>query len=98
MPVPSGVLVLLPPLLGLLAAPGGLLAYVGLGPGQEFIPYFLALLAWAGAAFLAVLQWPLVALYRRLSRSRAARDETGPSKSEIQDPQSEVENPQSETK
>jgi hypothetical protein len=48
----------------------GMLAYVGLGPGQELIPYFLGLLAWAGAAFLAVLQWPIYALRQRLARRR----------------------------
>jgi hypothetical protein len=48
----------------------GLLGYVGLGPGQEFIPYFLALLAWAGAACLAILLWPLRALRQRLARTR----------------------------
>jgi hypothetical protein len=44
---------------------GGLLGYVGLGPGQELIPQFLALLWWMGAALLAVLQWPLLVLLRR---------------------------------
>jgi hypothetical protein len=48
--------------------PDGLLAYVGLGPGQEFIPYFLALVAWVGAACVAVLQWPVASLLRRLRR------------------------------
>jgi hypothetical protein len=46
-----------------------LVAYVGLGPGQEFIPQFLALLIMAGTALLAVVQWPFVALLRRLRRS-----------------------------
>jgi hypothetical protein len=54
-----------------LAVPLGVLGYVGLSPGQEFIPYFLALLAWAGAACLAVLLWPLRALRRRLARTRS---------------------------
>jgi hypothetical protein len=49
---------------------GGLLAYVGMGPGQEFIPQFLTLLALAGTALMAVLQWPFVVLFRRLRRSR----------------------------
>jgi hypothetical protein len=53
-------------------AAAGLPAYVGLGPGQEFIPYFLALLAWAGAALFAILQWPVAALLRRLRKARAA--------------------------
>lgn len=51
----------------------GLWAYVGLGPGQEFIPQFLALLGLAATAFLAVVQWPIFALWSRLSRSYAAR-------------------------
>jgi hypothetical protein len=46
------------------------LAYVGLGPGQEFIPYFFALLGVVGLALVAVLQWPLLALRRFLSRAR----------------------------
>jgi hypothetical protein len=52
--------------------PDGMLAYVGLGPGQEFIPYFFALLGVAGAALLAVLQWPLSVLLRYLRRARGA--------------------------
>lgn len=43
---------------------GSLLGYAGLGPGQELMPYFFALLAWAAAALLAVLQRPLAALLR----------------------------------
>ena len=39
----------------------GLLAYVGMGPGPEFIPYFMALLGVVGAALLAVVQWPIAA-------------------------------------
>jgi hypothetical protein len=47
-----------------------LFAYVGLGPGQEFIPQFLALLVVAGTALVAVLQWPFVALLRRVKRTK----------------------------
>jgi hypothetical protein len=47
-------------------------AYVGLGPGQEFIPYFLALLAFVWAAAIAILQWPFVALLR-LIRGRKSQ-------------------------
>ncbi len=55
-----------PPLSSLLMPmPRGLPAYVGLGPEQALIPYFLALLAWVGAALIAVLQWPIAALLRR---------------------------------
>jgi len=53
--------------------PCAVLAYVGLGPGQELIPYFLALLGFIGAAFLAILQWPLLALRRLFSRKSPAR-------------------------
>jgi hypothetical protein len=52
-----------------------MLAYVGLGPGQELIPYFLALVGFAGAALLAVLQWPLRILlgwYARIRRTPPA--------------------------
>jgi membrane protein YqaA with SNARE-associated domain len=52
-----------------------LLAYLGLGPEQQFIPYFLALLAWVGAMFGAVLQWPIAALLRRFRRARGKRKE-----------------------
>jgi hypothetical protein len=48
------------------AAPDGLFGYVGLGPGQEFLPYFLALLAWVATSLIAVLRWPLLTLFRRL--------------------------------
>jgi hypothetical protein len=49
----------------MLSLPGNVvLAYVGLGPGQEFIPSFLALLGLTSAALLAILQWPLLALRR----------------------------------
>jgi hypothetical protein len=49
------------------SGPGSFLfAYVGLGTGPELLPYLLALLAWAGAALVAVLQWPLSAFLRRL--------------------------------
>lgn len=51
----------------------GLWGYVGLGPGQEFIPPFLALLGLAATALLAVVQWPILALWSRLSRAVAAR-------------------------
>jgi len=48
-------------------------AYVGLGAGAEFIPYFWAILAWAGAALLAVLQWPLGALLRCFSKAKGGQ-------------------------
>jgi hypothetical protein len=46
----------------------GLWAYFGLGPGQELIHFFLGLLVFAGAALVAVLQWPLLALRRFLAK------------------------------
>jgi hypothetical protein len=48
----------------------GTWAYVGLGPGQEFIPSFLALLGLMSAALLAILQWPVLTLLRRLKRGK----------------------------
>jgi hypothetical protein len=51
------------------------LAYVGLGPGQELIPYFLALLGVVGTALLAVLQWPITAFFRYFSKARGAQKE-----------------------
>jgi hypothetical protein len=64
-------------LLPLLAspAPHGLFAYVGLGPGQEFLPYFLALLAWVATSLIAVLKWPLLTLFRRLRGVRGTPQE-----------------------
>jgi hypothetical protein len=50
-----------------------MLAYVGLGPGQELIPYFYVLLTFMGMALLAVLQWPIVALRRWLTRIQGDR-------------------------
>jgi hypothetical protein len=46
-----------------------LLGYVGPGPGLEFVPYFLAMLAWAGAALGAMLLWPISALFRRFQKA-----------------------------
>lgn len=54
----------------LAAAPVPLMGYVGLGPGPEFIPYFLALLGVVGAALIALVQWPLFALQAFLRRRR----------------------------
>ena len=47
-----------------------MLAYVGLGPGQEFIPYFLAMLGLIGGALLAILQWPLTVLFCLFRRTK----------------------------
>ncbi len=72
MPVPDCFLQLIAPLSLLVSAPA-LWGYIGLGPGQEFIPQFLALLGLAATALLAVVQWPILALWSRLSRAVAAR-------------------------
>lgn len=53
----------------------GLWAYVGLGPGQEFIPQFLVLLSFAATALLAIIQWPIAALLSRLAAARRKRQE-----------------------
>jgi hypothetical protein len=47
-----------------------MLAYIGPGTGLELIPQFLALLAFAGTAFLAVLLWPITTLWRMIRRGR----------------------------
>jgi hypothetical protein len=52
-----------------LPEPGVVLAY-GPAPGLEFISYFLALLAWAGLAFVAIILAPLSALLRRIRKAR----------------------------
>jgi hypothetical protein len=38
------------------------------GPGLELIPYFLALLSWAGLALAAIFLAPITAFVRRLCR------------------------------
>jgi hypothetical protein len=54
----------------LVVTPTPLIGYVGLGPGPEFIPYFLALLGVVGAAFIALVQYPIFALRAFLKRRR----------------------------
>jgi hypothetical protein len=75
MPGLDCMLCLIAPLSLTATAPGfaDLWAYVGLGPGQEFIPQFAAMLGLAATAMIAVVQWPLLALWSRLSRAIAAR-------------------------
>jgi hypothetical protein len=57
--------------------PSAVLAYVGIGPGQEFIPYFLALLALVGTALGAVVRSPFAALARLLSRFKRGQSGEG---------------------
>ena len=71
--VPDGFRWLIAPLPLLASGSVGLWAYIGLGPGKEFIPQFLAMLGLASTALLAVVQWPIVALWSRLSRAIGAR-------------------------
>lgn len=56
--------------IGLLMAPSAALAYVGPGPGLEFIPTFLSLLTWVGLAVGAVLWWPISVLFRWIRARR----------------------------
>jgi hypothetical protein len=55
-------------------------AYIGPGPGLEFIGYFSSLAALMLAAFSAVLLWPFYALLRWL---RGSKDSTSPSLSGV---------------
>jgi hypothetical protein len=48
------------------------MAYVGLGPGQELIPYFWALVVLAVTALGAILQWPIAAVRRAFHRKNDA--------------------------
>jgi hypothetical protein len=74
---------------------GAVLAYVGLGPGQEFIPYFLGLLALMLTALGAVLRWPFSVLARLLSRSRhsGAGETNGPTTPPAPEPAGEGRDP-----
>lgn len=55
-----------------------LLSYVGMGPGPEFIPYFIALLGVVGAALLAVVQWPISAFLGWLRGKRSPGERSEP--------------------
>ncbi|MGH7135871.1 MAG: hypothetical protein ACREHD_09035 [Pirellulales bacterium] len=70
---------------GFFPEPMCLFGYVGLGPGPELIPYFLALLSVVGAALIAVLQWPITAFWAYLSRIRR-RDDGQPNPERIESP------------
>ena len=58
----------------LLSAVGPAIGY-GPAPGMELIPYFLAMLAWAGLAVLGILFSPVRAIVRRI---RGRRPEPAP--------------------
>jgi hypothetical protein len=63
-----------------------LLAYVGLGPGQELIPYFLTLLGFMSMALFAVLQWPMqlvMRLFRKVRGTPSVDSKTHPSAEEM---------------
>ena len=55
-------------------AAGAVLAYVGLGPGQEFIPYFFGLVGVIGTAVVAAVQWPVLTVLRWFSRGRPSSE------------------------
>jgi hypothetical protein len=73
---PDGLLSLSLLLSGSTSGLAPVLGYVGLGPGPEFIPYFLALLGVVGAALIALLQWPILTLRAYLKGKRHPHDET----------------------
>jgi len=50
-------------------------AYIGPGTGLEFIPQFLALLAFAGAAAGAILLWPFYTLMRLIRGKKDTKNE-----------------------
>jgi hypothetical protein len=51
-------------LLVLLLAANPALAYLGPGTGLEFVPYFMAVLATVGVAFLSILLYPIYTVIR----------------------------------
>lgn len=51
------------------------LAYLGLGSGVELLPYFVALVSFAGAALVAVVQQPLMLLIRWLRKPKETPDD-----------------------
>jgi hypothetical protein len=54
-------------------------AYGGPGPGVEFIGYFMALLAWLGMCFAAVVLWPIYAAVRKIrGRKKPAQEAPQP--------------------
>ncbi|HVS35024.1 MAG TPA: hypothetical protein VMS17_05540 [Gemmataceae bacterium] len=51
-----------------------LMAYIGMGPGPDVLPYFFALLGVVGTAVLAVLQWPFLAILNWLKGKRGPKE------------------------
>jgi hypothetical protein len=49
-------------------------AYFGISPGQELVHYFFALVGTGAVGLIAVLQWPLFAVRRMLSRGPTASE------------------------
>jgi hypothetical protein len=49
-------------------APATAFAYIGPGPGLEFVPFFMSLLTWIAVALGGVLLWPITALLSRFRR------------------------------
>ena len=79
MPGPAEFLFLLSlPATGSSLPAPGLLAYVGLGPGQEFIPYFFGLVGFVGTVLLALLHRLIAVLLRWLPRVRRRPPAGGP--------------------
>jgi hypothetical protein len=60
-----------------LLVPNPVLAYGGPGAGLELVGYFMALLTWMGAAFGAILMWPVYNLLRRFRGAKADAKEEG---------------------
>jgi hypothetical protein len=50
-------------------------AYLGPGTGVEFIPQFMALLAFAGTAVGAILLWPFSRLIRLITGKKLTKNE-----------------------
>lgn len=63
----------------------GVLGYLIPGPAVDFIPYFLALLACLGAAFGAVVLWPLALLLRVARRIKPPPPDADSEKAELSD-------------
>jgi hypothetical protein len=54
----------------LMLVPSAAWAYIGPGPGMEFVPIFSSLLVWVGLAVGAALLWPVQMVLRSVKRWR----------------------------